>query len=662
MAMPGTARPYIDAGLREHNGGNLAAAVAAYQHALALSPDDPVAHNLLGTALVQMGQTDAGLPHLERAVRRQRDNADLLGNLAQAYFALGRYDDAREAFRKASRLDPRSAQFQLGIANSCAMQGKLAEAEALLLRIVQRFPGEPLAWFNYGNVLRDSGRIGEALSKFARAVELAPDFVEARNNWAGALHNLQRFHEAEEAFRTCIEQAPDYLVARCNLASVLIDVGRFGEAESICRDVIRDAPDLAIARTYLGAALGHQGRLVEALVCHRAAAEFSADDIRAVETYAGALTDIGHYGEGMRRFRRALTLDPESLPSHQMLGTALLARGNFAEGWAEYAYRPARLRFAEKYRDVSLAVELPANLDGQHVCLLREQGLGDEVFFLRWVHQLKERRAHISYRASDKIRSLVERVDALDEVLEDSMSLPAADHYMMIGDVPHALSMLPTSAIPRLPPERYTGCIADFSERMALFWPPVPAPLQLTPLEDRLAAARERLARAGPPPYLGLTWRGGTLPEEQHGASWVLYKEIAVERLAAAVAAFPGTALALQRKPAPGEIEAFSTALGRPLHDLTAFNEDLEGMLALLALIDEYVGVSNTNMHLRAGVGRGARVLVPCPAEWRWMHAGSQSPWFPDFSVYRQSAQGDWRVALATLGNDLRAAYGVASR
>ena len=36
-------------------------------------------------------------------------------------------------------------------------------------------------------------------------------------------------------------------------------------------------------------------------------------------------------------------------------------------------------------------------------------------------------------------------------------------------------------------------------------------------------------------------------------------------------------------------------------------------MLALLSLIDEYVGVSNTNMHLRAGVGKTAKVLVPAP-------------------------------------------------
>jgi hypothetical protein len=78
-------------------------------------------------------------------------------------------------------------------------------------------------------------------------------------------------------------------------------------------------------------------------------------------------------------------------------------------------------------------------------------------------------------------------------------------------------------------------------------------------------------------------------------------------------------------------------------------------MLALLALIDDYIGVSNTNMHLRAGVGKTARVLVPCPAEWRWMAKGNRSPWFPGFSIYRQENNGDWSNALAQLAADLGA-------
>jgi hypothetical protein len=116
-----------------------------------------------------------------------------------------------------------------------------------------------------------------------------------------------------------------------------------------------------------------------------------------------------------------------------------------------------------------------------------------------------------------------------------------------------------------------------------------------------------------------------------------------------------GTLLALQRDPQRGEIEELSARAAMPVHDLTALNEDIE---ALLALIDDCIGVSNTNMHLRAGAGRTARALAPWPAEWRWMISGNESPWFPGFRVYRQDPDGDWSAALGRLQADLLAALG----
>ena len=93
--------------------------------------------------------------------------------------------------------------------------------------------------------------------------------------------------------------------------------------------------------------------------------------------------------------------------------------------------------------------------------------------------------------------------------------------------------------------------------------------------------------------------------------------------------------------------------MAREVHDFSALNDDLEDMLALLGLIDDYVGVSNTNMHLRAGVGGRARVLVSNPPEWRWMTDGETSPWFPGYKVYRQAVTGDWSGALVTLTHDM---------
>ncbi len=98
------------------------------------------------------------------------------------------------------------------------------------------------------------------------------------------------------------------------------------------------------------------------------------------------------------------------------------------------------------------------------------------------------------------------------------------------------------------------------------------------------------------------------------------------------------------------------------MHDLTALNDDLEDMLALLALVDEYVTVSNTNVHscicVRAGAGRTSRVLVPNPPEYRWMAEGTESPWFPGCRVYRQKVCGSWAAALAALAGDLEQAFG----
>jgi Flp pilus assembly protein TadD len=645
---------YIQSGLRAHNQGDIHHAQEAYQQALALAPDNADALNLLGTALLQLGQAEQAIEYLRRAARGLRNHPGVIGNLAQAYFALGRYEESRETFRKASRLDPREARFQLGIATSLAMEGKFAEAETLLRRLVDRFPDNALVWFNLGNVLRDRKRPEEAIESYGKALALDPQLIDARNNLGGVLHALQRFEDAEREYRTCVETAPDYILAQCNLASVIMDLGRFHEAEALCREIVGLAPNMAEAHTLLGAALGHLGRQLEAFACHEAAAKISPQSAKVVMNYAAALIETGDVGEGLRWFARALTLDADSDAPHQILGSALLAHGCLVDGWVEYGYRPALKRFREKYPDIALSRTLPSDLNGRHVCVLREQGLGDEIFFLRYARQLRESGARITYRASNKIRSILARVPCIGEVLEENAPLPRADAAILAGDLPHALAAIDASALPRLPLADSGFRLPDPPRRISIFWPRVEPSLVLTPLDARIADIRERLDASGDPPYLGLTWRGGVPPHEQRGVTWTLYKEIGIPLLAQAVKDVPGTFIALQRKPETGEIDAFSAALGRPLCDFTDLNEDLEGMLALLALIDEYVGVSNTNMHLRAGVGKTARVLLPCPAEWRWMEWGRTSPWFPGFLTYRQSLQGDWRPALAILKRELK--------
>ena len=646
-------RACLEAGLAAHSGGDLQRALNTFRQAVGLEPDNADALNLLGATLVQLGQAEEAVGHLERASRAQRSNPMILANLAQAYMAAARYDDAHDAFRKASRIDPKNLQFQLGSGAALAMHGRLEEAEAIFRRLAARYPNAAPVWLNLGNVLRDRGQLDEAIAAYRSALAADPRLVDARNAIGSVLHSMQRFAEAEEQYRLCVAAAPDFLTARYNLASVVIDMGRFDEGERLSRDLIALAPDDAEAHTILSAAIGHQGRLLDALACDERAIALAPHSVKVLQGYAATLMDVGHTDRGLHMFGRVLATN-DSDAARQLLGSALLAAGQLHDGWNEYTHRPAAIRFREKYPALALTRSLPSPLQGKHLCVLREQGLGDEIFFLRYAPLLAARGAHIIYRASNKIAGMLSRVPALSSIVEDMSPLPQADANLMVGDLPYALGETASSPV-RCEPRTTTRASGRFKRRIALWWPDVPPSLVLRPLEGAIAEIRARLAALGPPPYVGITWRAGTAPEAQSSVSWLLYKTVPLERLAQAMRGAPGTFLALQRHPAAGEIAALARALGRPVHDMSDLNEALEGMLALLSVIDDYIGVSNTNMHLRAAVGKTARVLIPAPAEWRWLQSGRASPWFPGFSLYRQSLQGDWSRALNALERDLGA-------
>ena len=160
------------------------------------------------------------------------------------------------------------------------------------------------------------------------------------------------------------------------------------------------------------------------------------------------------------------------------------------------------------------------------------------------------------------------------------------------------------------------------------------------------------LSDLGPPPYIGITWRGGQKVKN------LLFKSIPIDELLNALENINATFVNLQRQPSKDELfqlkqhpRFFNMA------DLSQFNDDLEKMLCLLFLLDDYIAVSNTNMHLRIATGKTAKVIVPHPPEWRWMLTENHSPWFTGFGIFRQTIDGSWKTALNQLTEQLVKQY-----
>jgi Flp pilus assembly protein TadD len=653
------ARDLIERGWAEQQAGRLSSAKTFYEQALKLEPRHPDALNLLGVLALQENDPEQAAKLVSRAIQAQPSNPGFHANLAQAYLELRRVAEAHGAFRRAAKLDPGNPQFAVGAAVCLALQGEAAQAEEHLREVVRRHPRYPLGWFNLGNVLRDNGRLADAADSYRKAIGLDHAFADAHGELGRILHLLHRFDEAEDSYRRHLALAPDSTTGAINLASLLIDRGKPADAVQVCRGAlarVAGQPAVADLQWMQGAALSHQGKLTSALAALREAAASAPRHARALWSMGVVLLHTGRTIEGLRTIARAQNAQPDLPEFRQALAGLYLASGDLQSGWREYRKRPARVAFGEKFPQVELIAEAVPSLSAKKVLVLREQGLGDELFFLRFAPELKARGAAVTYSAHSKISTLLARVPAIDRVITDPDQWPGGDLAVLAGDLPALLGTLDASPYPASHAAD-TGYTPAFPILPRLFYPELPRPLALEARPEELRDMKERLSVLGPPPYVGVTWRAGTAPEQQ-GADWMLHKEIPLELLASALKGVRGTLLALQRHPQPGEIEELSRRAERPAHDLTALNEDLEAMLALLALAEEYVGVSNTNMHLRAGTGRTARVMAPRPAEWRWLPAGSESPWFPGFPVYRQSVNGKWDTALGRLEHDLRARHG----
>ncbi len=606
--------------------GNLQEAEACSHRAIGVRPDYAEAHGNLGTTLRLQGRNDEAIVSLREALRLKPDYPEAHHNLGMALAADSRWDEALAGFREAVRLRPDYAEAHYYLGATLAASGRFEEAATSFREVIRLQPQYPGAHALLGNALVEQGAFEAATEHYRRALELRPDDAETLNNLGNALLELDKPHEAVDCYQRALQLQPGYLSAIQNLGIAYLDAGQPEKAEACSRQVLQLSPDNPETLTNLGSALARQEHPEEAIGHYRRALALKPDHAGAHFNLGNALRAQGKFEDAINSYQKAITTDADHADAHFNLSLTYLALGRFEQGWDEYQWQWRR-------KDAKPRLFTPSPWDGsdlgsRDVFLHAEQGLGDELFFLRFVAGLRRRSAgHVTYLANPKIASLLTRANVCDDVAAPEDEPSKENLVLSVGDLPRLLGMKHVDEIP--------------------------PPVRLVPLPEKLVEMRARLAALGPTPYLAVTWRGVTKMKKN-----VLYKESPLVTMARTLREIPATILVLQRHPLEGEVAAFSEALGRPAHDLSALNDDLEGMLALLALIDEYVGVSNTNMHLRAAVGKTARVLVPAPPEWRWMAEGKESPWFPGFTVYRQGYDQSWEQAFTALQRDLRDTFG----
>lgn len=528
-------------------------------------------------------------------------NTQKLIQQAAKLHAAGSLDRATRIYLQVLTLEPNNFD-ALNLSGAAALQsGDAAGAEELIRQALSR--GQLT-----GTANEQHKRLGDA-----------------HNNLAVALQKQRKFDEALVAAREALKHRGNDADLLANAGLLLKELGQYEEGEALLRRSIAVNPRHTRALASLALILYITARRDEAERVIASALRVEPDNTAALSLQANLLVARCEPDAALRSFDTALKHDPNFSDALYNRALLYLALGRYGEAWPDfYKHHPVRRWTPGKDHP-----PLPERLDGKHVFVNRNQGIGDELFYLRFVPLLKERGARITYRTENRMMGFAERMGYIDHVMSNDVKNFSADYIVLVDQLPYLLQL---------------------GDR------DVPPSVRLLAKPDSLRRMAVRLQQAGPPPYLGVTWRAGRMRNEvnfKREATEILFKETPLEQLAEPLRQWQGAILSLQRNPAAEEMARLQQALGRSVVDCSDVNDDLEDMLALLSLIERYVTVSNTNLHLRAAARLPSHVLVPVPPEWRWGFGPARSPWFPDCPVFRQHANGDWHDALMQLGDDI---------
>jgi len=292
-------------------------------------------NDLLDEAQAALDKNDyaAAIPPLQKFLAEKPDVAYAHFQLAYAYTALKRPEDAQPEYEKCVALDPKmpEAQLNLGI---LLLEKDPKAAVAPLSRAVELLPSQSRPRYLLGLAQERSGDLTGAAESFEGASRLDPKNLESLIQLGQVYLKMNRPAEAEGKFRAALGQEPKSPEALQGLALSLDAQKKPGTADAY-RDYLAMRPQDSGGRARLVHLLVEQGQYDAALAeldKSSAGHALTVDDLRLK-----ADIEIGQkkLDAAIATLKQAIGLAPNDAQLHGGLGRTYLQTRDFTDAEKE---------------------------------------------------------------------------------------------------------------------------------------------------------------------------------------------------------------------------------------------------------------------------------------------------------------------------------------
>ena len=286
-------------------------------------------------------ESDEGLHALERVIAQDPKVIDAWFMLGNEYYRRRQFARAIEQFKHALELKPDYDLVVINMANAYRALGRDQEAMVGYRRFMELDPKNAQIRYEAAQILIDSGKLDEARQELTQALTLEPKLAAARNALGVLALRRGNLAGAEREIRAAIDEKADVRLAHYNLALLAEQQGDLPRAIAEYKNEIELHANSYKAAFNLGRLYERAGDRQGQIAQYRKAIEMNPGFAEGHLFLAKLYLDLErNLDEAVRLARTGLALEPggEYAPlGHYVIADVLSRQGHRAEAEQEAA-------------------------------------------------------------------------------------------------------------------------------------------------------------------------------------------------------------------------------------------------------------------------------------------------------------------------------------
>jgi superkiller protein 3 len=310
-------------------------ALACFQHALDLAPDDVEILNCLAVDYTRTAQYDLALSTFESIEKIDPTFEPAYCNRIITYTEMEQYEKAEQMFYLAQELNPDCAICFYNIGNSLFTRGQYARAVWCWEKTAALEPAHPQIHYRVAQACWANGQFDKAGENFLCELRKNPGNVEILLDYSLFLLETGQTQKAQEKLNWILDLQPDFAPAVFYRGEIYRIQGQFDRAIAEYRRAIDADDKLAGPRFRLAQILLWQKHPDEVAELLKAELLLALSDEQALLLMGRMLLSLGEYDEAATCFLRTLDVNPEQAQAYFVMA-AILMNKHDVEGCLQF--------------------------------------------------------------------------------------------------------------------------------------------------------------------------------------------------------------------------------------------------------------------------------------------------------------------------------------